>query len=104
MSMMIFRVAIMFRCVWWCSEMRNSMREKKTIKSSKITTIISIDGNKFLFEMILYQQFEFGEGIKNIGLVLQRIEPNIFSEKIYKNYIIFKTIYKKYYRILGIIH
>jgi hypothetical protein len=79
-----FRDAIMFRCVWWGSMMRNAMYLKKIFESCKFTSIIGIEGDDFMLEIIFNNGFKAYESRLDIRFALQRIEPCITCKMIYK--------------------
>jgi hypothetical protein len=65
---------------------------KKIFESCKFTSIIGIEGDAFMVEIIFNNGLKAYESGLDIRFVLQRIEPCITCKMIYKNNIIFKAI------------
>lgn len=72
--------------------MRYTIGGKKISKRYVFTTIIRVESLDVFIKMFFNSGFKSNENIFNFSFLLERVKPNIFSEMINKNYIVFKAI------------
>jgi hypothetical protein len=72
--------------------MRYAMYLEKIFESCKFASIIGIEGDDFMLEIIFNNGFKPYECRLDIRFAFQRIEPCITCKMIHKNNIIFKAI------------
>lgn len=75
--------------------MRDTRLREKILDGKKFTTVICVEGDDFLVEVIFHHIFigsKYGEYIR---FSFNRIKPNVFREMVNKNYVIFVPMSRK---------
>lgn len=87
-----FGVTIVFRCMRGGGEMRDTIGGKKIRKGNVLTTIVRVECFDGGMEVFFYNGFESYEDFFDIRFVFEWVKPDIFSEMINEDYIVFKAM------------
>ena len=92
MAMSSFRVAIVFRGMWWSGEVGNAVEREIIFEDHIFASIIRVESDNFFRKIIFHNGLVSFENFLNFKFFFEGVEPNVFCEVINKNNIIFETI------------
>ena len=92
MTMMSFRIVIVFKGVGESGEMRDTLSYKKLCKILVFISIIRVKGDDFAIKVFFHKSLKSNKYIMNLGFLLKRIKLNILCKVINKDNIVFQII------------